>query len=306
MVIVAVGWLALLACRWRSLPRDPLLRACLLGAPLGLALFVLRSPFPEVRFCFPPFLLLFACLAVSLDEWIKPSSVAAAVAGVVFNIAWWTAQANYERSLEFAASGAVLAAVGLIALVPTRNWRPRVRWSVLGVGAALGSLAYIFVFWSASLNAYRQTFFNGWEMKRAQYRPLWQFVAENVPSDATVAYANTYMIYPLQGFTLDRRLVYAPTRPGVQTPADLAWLGDHLPGEQLVPAAVRATTANADRKTWLGNLQRLNVQYLVVAKSDTNPSPPELSLLAGDPHFTRKFEDAGGVVYAIDLPLLPP
>ena len=39
--------------------------------------------------------------------------------------------------------------------------------------------------------------------------------------DATIAYANTYFVYPLQGNELTRRAVYAPVRPGVERVADL-------------------------------------------------------------------------------------
>jgi hypothetical protein len=280
------------------------LRACLIGAPLGLALFAWRSPYPEVRFVFPSFLLLFACIAAAIDSWIKPPIASAAAAAVVFVAAWWTAPADRDRSVEFAISGAVVAIVGFVILWLTRSMRPKWRWAVVGGGAAGAAVAYTFVYWAASLGAYRQLLFSGWDLNYPHDRPLWQFVAEHVPADATLAYTNLYIVYPLQGFTQDRRVVYAPTRPGVRTPADLPWLGDHLPGEQLVAAAVQATAANPDRATWLQNLQTTSdraVQYLVIGKDHPLASPPEAAFAAGDPkHFKKLFENEAGILYAIE------
>ena len=330
--ICALGWLALLVRQWRksapptpglryaedpdrsrenpglrhtsdpaSALSNPLVRTCLIGAPLALALFTWRSPFPEVRFVFPAFLLLFACVAVAIDTWITPNFASTAIAAVVFIAAWWTAPADRDRSVEFATSGGIVAGVGFLVFWFTRNWRPNRRWLVVGGGACAALVAYAFVNFAASLSGYRQVLFAGWDLNYPQYRPLWQYVAEHVPPDARLAYTNLYIVYPLQGFTQDRRVFYAPTRPGVHTLADLPWLGDRLPGERLVAAAVNATAANADRATWLQNLREQSAQYLLIGKGSPLPSPPEAAFAAGDSkHFKKLYESNAGVLYAIE------
>ena len=43
----------------------------------------------------------------------------------------------------------------------------------------------------------------------------WRFVREELPPEQTLAYANTYFIYPMEGFDHARRLIYIPTRRGI-------------------------------------------------------------------------------------------
>jgi hypothetical protein len=299
--IVSIGWLALFGRRWKQMSSDPLLRTCLIGAPLAILIFIWRSPFPEVRFVFPAFMLLFASLALAIDLWINPPAAAAIVAGAVLITTAWTAPADRDRSVEFSLAGAAVAVVGFPICFLTRNWQPRRRRLTIGGGCSAAGIAYAFVYFAASLGAYRDLLFNGWDLNYPRERPLWQFIAEHVPPDAYLAYTNLYIVYPLQGFTQDRRVVYAPTRPGVHTVADLPWLGDHLPGEQLVPAAVQATAAKPDRATWLQNLHERSAQFLVIGKDHPLSTPPEAAFAAGDPkHFKKLFEDDAGTLYSIE------
>ncbi len=74
-----------------------------------------------------------------------------------------------------------------------------------------------------------------------------------IPADATVAYTNLYLIYPLQGFfSLSRRLVYAPdsSRGCGRSRICRGW-GMGLSGEELVSAADRATVAGSGSE-WFG------------------------------------------------------
>jgi hypothetical protein len=136
-----------------------------------------------------------------------------------------------------------------------------------------------------------------WTFQYPAEQPLWRFVNQHVPVDATVAYADLYLVYPLQGSTLRRRLVYAPTRRGVRTPADLPYLGDHLPGERLVAAADAATVADPDPATWRANLRQLGADYLVVGRTAAGP---EVAWAAADPsRFRLLFTSPGGVVFAV-------
>jgi hypothetical protein len=173
-------------------------------------------------------------------------------------------------------------------------------WTILILAAA----RFAYVFWPAYLRNYQEGLFSDESAWNAVYPPeqaLWRFVDRQIPPDATVAYTNLYLIYPMQGFALGRRLVYAPTRPGVHTVADLPWLGDHLPGEAIVPAAARATVADADQAMWLKNLRQSSAAYLVVGKGGVLGSPPEAGFAARDfRHFLKLFDGAAGTVYAID------
>jgi hypothetical protein len=304
--IVALGWCVLWMRRTREGWREPLLRACLIGPLIGVVLFIARSPFPEVRFVFPSFALLFVCAAAGIDALPAPLPLRQAIAAGVCAIAWWTALANHETNLRFGAVGLLLVIVALPVLWLSRNWNARKRLGILGGIAAVLLVGYTFVNWTASVEAYRAATFiegSGWDLSYPQYRPLWQFIAEHVPADARLAYTNMYLVYPLQGIALDRRVVYAPTRPGVQSIADLPWFGDRLPGERLVPAAVDATVAHADRSIWRRNLRESGTQYLVIGKIGALVAPPEAAFAATDSRSFRKlFENDAGIVYVIEWP----
>src|SRR4030095_12648508 len=58
------AWLSATTLIGRRIFRDALGRVCLLGPVIGIIVFVFASPFAEVRFVNPAFLLLFACAAV--------------------------------------------------------------------------------------------------------------------------------------------------------------------------------------------------------------------------------------------------
>jgi hypothetical protein len=304
MATACVGWLAFVIVRARQPVSDPLIRVTLIGPVLGLGLFIWWSPFPEVRFVVPSFLLMFAGTAAACEALIRPMRVRQGVTLVVLAVAWWMAFGDPNHTLEFGAAGVVVALVGFVTFWLTRNWRPRLRLAVVGGGALILSVCFTFVYWAASKRAYVAAIFlpgSAWDLSYPESRPLWQFIAEHIPTDATIAYTNQYMVYPLQGFALDRKVVYAPTRPDVQSPADLPWLGDNLPGEELVPAAVRATVANPDRATWLNNLQRLSADYLVVGKRGFIVDAPEAMFAESDPkRFHKLYENDGGIVFGID------
>jgi hypothetical protein len=257
-----------------------------------------------VRFVFPSFALLFACAGAGICAIPVALPWRQIIAAAVCGISWWTALANRETNLRFGVVGFVLAIVVVPALWLSRNWNLRRRIGILGGVATLLLVGYSFVNWTASIEAYRAATFiagSGWDLSYPQIRPLWQFIADHVPADARLAYANMYLVYPLQGISLDRRVVYVPTRPGVQSIADLPWLGDHLPGERLVPATVNATVASADRSTWLDNLHATGAQYLVIGKLGSITSPPEETFASEDSHSFRKlFENDAGIVYAIE------
>lgn len=303
-LVLGAVWLTLLIVRRHLVLRDPLLRVVALGPVIGVALFVWKSPFPEVRFVLPCFLLLFVAVAPVCEAIAKRSPIRSGIAAVVLGVAWWTAFGDKERTLEFGTAGILLAAVGLVAAWLAFRLPRRLRWAVVGGGAIAVGAGAAFVYWAGSVRTYEQSVFiagSGWDLRYEQNRPLWKFIAEHMPRGSTLAYTNLYMVYPLQGMALDRRVVYAATREGVQSPADLAWLGERLAGEQLVPAVVRATLASPDRATWLQNLRRSSAEYLVIGKAGGVSDPPEIAFAEAEAkRFRKLFENEAGMVYAID------
>ncbi len=135
---------------------------------------------------------------------------------------------------------------------------------------------------------------------------LWKWVDENVPADATLAYANTYFVYPYYGFDFTRRVVYAPVRGGLHEFQHFPRMGDHVPGDLIVRRMTEVMDGDADLATWLENLSKLGATYLVVVKHDPdNPDlerdPSELKLAAQRPGtFIPIYQDEAGMVYRIE------
>ena len=297
--VAASGWMvtAVGVGLWA---RDPMRRACVLGPPVGLAVFLWRSPFPEVRFVYPVLLALLAAAVAGLTGRLRWAAVAlplAAVATITVSRGW----AALAPVIAVAAIAAVVVAWADSVTVVGPRWR---RGAVVALPlCGLSLLAY--VRWTAFCNGYPTQWTADGTLWAAQYpyeQPLWRFVNRHVPADATVAYADLYLVYPLQGPGLRRRIGYAPTRRSVRTPADLPWLGDHLSGEQLVRAADAATVANPDPAAWRDNLRRLGADYLVIGRVVPNYTPVEMTWAASDPrHFRPLYAGPAGRVFSVRL-----
>ncbi len=272
-----------------TLVRQPLQRLVLLGPVLGVVLFVLYSPYAEVRFVYPSFLLLFASAAIALgglerngwDFWL---AIMLAVIGV--------ATSFVPAVLLVLSVPAIIASLVLIvssALV----CNPRTR--TVSVGAlTLLLLGMVYVFWQAHLNARRETE----AFWRGTYGPIadgWAFLREKELSPGTtIAYAHTHFVYPLTGPELDRRVIYAPTRAGVRSIADLGRVGLHVKGEDLEGAVTNLMTRDADKKVWLTNLRDSGAKYLFI-----NDWCPERDFAKSDPHFVAVFDNAEQVIYEV-------
>jgi hypothetical protein len=301
--LMGVAWVMIGVARRRLIRSDPLLRTCLLGTPLGLILFVWRSPFAEVRFIFPVFAMLFGIVAAAIAllpaGWSRRIVGAAWIAVAVFTA---FASNSFASTNEFFIDAIAIAAFVVVIAWLIRKWPPRARFAVRTILVLFGA-GFTYVYWPAYLQNYERDLYSdasAWDTVYPPEQGLWRFVDQHIPPDATVAYTNLYLIYPMQGFSLSRRLVYAPSRPGVYAIADLPWLGDHLPGEAIVPAAARATVANADEAVWLKNLRKTSAEYLVVGRGGVLGTPPEAAFAAGDlKKFHKLFEGSAGSVYAI-------
>jgi hypothetical protein len=303
LTIMGAAWVMIGVARRSLIRTDPLLRTCILGAPLGLMLFIWRSPFAEVRFIFPVFAMLFGIVAAAIAllplGWPRRIVGAAWIAAAVFTA---FASNSSASTIEFFVDAIVVAAIVVFIAWLIRKWPPRARFAVRML-LILCASGFTYVYWPAYLQNYERGLYgdaSAWDTVYPPEQGLWRFVDQHIPPDATVAYTNLYLIYPMQGFSLSRRLVYAPIRPGVNAIADFRWLGDRLSGEAIVPAAARATVANADEAVWLKNLRQTSAEYLVVGRGGVLGSPPEAAFADSDPkHFHKLFEGAAGSVYAI-------
>ncbi len=300
--VFAVAVVGLAGVDWRRLGRDRLLRACVLGPPLGVALFFWRSPFPEVRFLFPALALLLAAPAAAVArlprrwQWVAWALPAASMATVTSSSGWEL----FEVLVPVAAATAV-AVAWVDRASAGRPWRP------LAAGVAAAAMAAgVYVSWTPFCVHYPEQWTADdaiWAIQYPAEQGLWRAVNRQCPADATVAYADLFLTYPLQGPGLRRRIGYAAARRGVVTPADLPWLGDHLSGERLVAAADAATVADPDPLTWLANLKRLGAGFLVVGRAAAGPDPVEVAWADADPrHFRPLYAGPGGRLYAVDLP----
>ncbi len=292
--ILIIGWLCCWLAAGKRILTDPLLRMCMIGPVIGIALFFWRSPFPEVRFLLPFFLLLIVSLAM-----IVPSSRAGViVAGLLpfCSLATLTDVSIAGVTLFYSAIAAAFAAAAgaLLWWAGNRRWK----WTLVFAMATVGVGIFAYINWSA----YSRDFSDETAYSM-EYPPglteLWRFVNQNIPANATVAYTNLYLISPMQQGAPQREFIYAPTRPGVKSIAYLGWLGNHLSGEKLVQAAVDATHSNADRSTWLRNMQSAGAQYIVIGHG--NKPAPEAKFVRAGNEFQMLFDGDGGEVWKANL-----
>ena len=297
-VTLLVAWAAAAVVGgWRVL-RDPVARTCVFGPIIGIAAFAFTSPYAEVRFVDPAFLLLFGCAALSVSA--APVWAAIPLGVLLLGLSVFTGfTVNRET---FIGAGAAVAVVTLMVFVVHEHVRrlDGRLGAAAALAAALALAAYLYVNQDADVHRYEQLTHTAWV---SQYGPIadgWAFVSDNVPDDAVLAYTNTQFTYPLIGFEGDRRLAYAPTRPGVTSLHMLPRLEEPVSGERLVQELARVTVGHADRDTWLNNLRAAGADYLFVPRAAVVTEPPELAFArAESERFEPVFENEAVVVYRI-------
>ena len=289
---LAIAWLLALIRAGASLLRDPFIRLVLLGPPVGIALFAFFSPYPEVRFILPSIVLLFAAVPIALSGRLEPLVL------ILLGMSLATSFAAEHRSeiTQFALVGTAAAILGLglwrLDVDRLGLWRgiPCVTAAALAV-----ALFFALTAWSGYLADYRQTTDPCWILRYGDQGDLWSELDAQAPADATVAYANQFMIYPLYGFDHTRRVIYAPLQRGLRL-QDLQ-LPPRLSGEQISAAATAAANRTVDRAAWLQNLQSAGAQYLIVQSGN---NVPEIWLANQDPqHFHPIFQNFTGAIYRI-------
>lgn len=299
---------AALALMPRSILRNPLHRALLLGPPLGLLLYALATPFAEVRFLNPAFLILMLSPAVFLAQFHRRPALCLIIASAILlsSIASSLTAPGRDRLLLVA----ILCSLTVPPILALHQRWPRLVNRALaasGILAALLAAMAAYVHFDPTVSLYAQLTPALWE---TQYGPLaqaWTFVRNNIPHDKILAYTNTYYIYPLQGFTGSRIVLYAPTRHNISALHKLPPLHRPVPGEQLRREITLATFANPDPNTWLHNLDRLRADYLFVATDHSIALPPELLFAAANPdRFHIVFKNNQAIVYSITRPTTRP
>ena len=71
-------------------------------------------------------------------------------------------------------------------------------------------IGLIGVRWNYSVDEYRDVRLGIWESVYPMQGEMWSFVDKHLPTTATVAYSNQFMVYPLYGFDERRSVIYAP------------------------------------------------------------------------------------------------
>jgi hypothetical protein len=292
---------AAVAMRGREAVRAPLMRACLFGLPLCLGLFLLKAPYAEVRFVFPALGLLFVAGGLALStrpKWLIANIVFAVV---LLAASLATSYVISELVERIAIRAIMVGAVAAGLVLANRRWGgARVRtYAVLAALLLLSQQVY--VYWSSYTQACVAEKPKFWERQYAGFAGSWKYVNENLPATATIAYANTYLLYPLYGTPPARRLLYVLVRRDVSDFLHLPEFGRPVPGEEVDQRFSQMLCEKPDREIWLRRLLDSKAEYLFIARSQAVDHPPELEFAAGDPeHFMQIYSDDGAAIYQVN------
>jgi hypothetical protein len=208
-------------------------------------------------------------------------------------------------TLLFAGWGTTLAIVGLalIWLYQIFVCQDRGRRTLVMALAAMIFGVVVYIHWHASLAQYEHDRFISWKSPGGypDTAPIWTLVNDSVPADATIAYANTFFVYPLYGEHFTRRVIYAPTRKDLHDFSHFPRMGDRVPGDLIVARMTEVMNEDADLKTWLANLHDAGAEYLVIVHDDAlSTHPPELDFAKSNPaHFTLIGHNDAGMLFKI-------
>ena len=299
-------------------PTD-LQRLCLMGPIVGMALFAFTAPYAEVRFLLPSLLLLFAGIGGGLQLLVQLLSksnrqhiIAGVPAAALLAVSLYTTHNAKVFVRDMLLVGALVAAIGSLFIVGFRrinlldeHRRREIMGGVVCI-VLLGLAGLIYVEWKSYVLSYRAmvdptelTDGAFWQSAYAE-GPAWRFIRREVPETVTIAYANTYLVYPLLGFELTRRAVYVSPHADIERIDQLPRLSTPMSGDQMEGAYAAILNSNPDRQTWLRRLHEAGAQYLLVIKAARGLRAPELDLANTDPtRFTLVYDDSIASVYRI-------
>lgn len=297
---LACLWCAAVCIAWKRLVRSPIVRTAILGPPLGIALFMLLSPYPEIRFVYPSLLLMYGCAAIvaasASGGWAIALALLLASAGSGF------IPTNLARILPTAIGMTVaILLVWRLLCAAIRDSASRAAIASIIVAALLACAIY--VYWPGYLrrpiDGYSSIAATAW--RGGGYGALadaWEFVRAQ-PAGAGVAYTNTSFVYPLHGFDLSRPVTYIPTRSGLSRWTDLPPATGRLSGEQIETYVRSALAAQPDHDAWLARLRDSHARFLFVARGD-GPPPAELRFAQADPaRFAPRFDNPAAAIFEI-------
>jgi hypothetical protein len=306
--LMLIGWLAGWIFARRTAWRDPLQRTVLIGPVIGIAIFVFAAPYGEMRFAYPALLLLFAAGAIVLARLPDAAQIGVAAAIALWSAAsaFWVPDSEFlsAPSLTFTGSALVIALIGIgVAMV---RISARVMTIVAPVFAGLFSVA-VYVYWDAYVGGCSDLTDPSWSDPHAyaDIADVWHFVRAELPPGAKIAYANTYFTYPLMGYTYNHRVVYVPTRRGLERFIDMPPIEMRTTGEEITNHIERLLRQDPDREQWLRRLRESGAQYLVVLKrgpsaAQFNEPPPEFVFANADlARFQRVHDSDAGSVFKI-------
>jgi hypothetical protein len=297
-IVLVMGWLAALVMTMRrTMLREPLWRACLLGSVLSIGVFVAAAPYAEVRFVYPALALLFAAAAGAAAR--IPRGGDLAVAGGFALLVLADALSGRQDLQGFALVGVVVTAIvtSLYVFSGPRHVR-RVGWATAAL-ATIVLAGFAYVNWRAYLESYAAGRIESWTGVRGDIAAAWGVVDRDVPPGSVVAYANTHFVYPLQGSRLANRVVYLPSRRGIHAIRDLPRAAVPLADEQIPAYFAGQAQQQADFEVWADHLKASGADFLFIARSGPSP-PPELAFVARQPAaFELIHDDPAAALYRI-------
>jgi hypothetical protein len=299
LLATILGWAAWLAASRTRILTDPLTRVTTVGPLIGTALFLWNSPYAEIRFLYPVLVLAFVAFAAAAHALFGTRRWGIAVLAALLLLAALTGLPIMHglQLLPFGiAAGLLTAAYATYAHRYKLDWTHAALAGTVAVALLAGS---VYIHWMAYTRHSLELSTAIWEQRYGKdLAQSWKFVRD-LPQQTRVAYANTYLVYPLMGFAPTRPVQYVPARHGISHVADLPPLG-RVSGDEMIRRVTQATNTDPDEQEWLERLAASQSKYLYVEKRHDAPAAPELDLADKHPdHFRVLFDNPAARVYEI-------
>jgi hypothetical protein len=301
LTVLVIGFLAAILVAARRF-REPLVRACLLGPLLCIAVFFAKAPFGEVRFLYPAIFVMFVALGLWTVKWKIPEWQQALLVAPLPLAAIATSYIHRREVWLAIPVGIALGAVGCGILWLDRKlplWRKRfLPLALVSIVLTLGF--WIYVDWDAYVGTVHVDEIPFWHGAWPDNAPGWEFAIENTPTNAVLAYSQAYFLYPLFGDDLDRRLIYVPVRADVPDYLHHPNFPKPVDGETMGRGVAAKLDFPADQAVWRKRLAASKADYLFIELDGPVKDPPELSWVSADKqHFTPLFRDQTTAIYQI-------